>query len=74
MTSTPSEGWYQDPSGQSGLYRYWNGGAWTEHTYDAATAAARSQPRPQWQQPPYPHYGQYAPIRPPLRSTCCVHR
>ncbi len=65
MTSTPSEGWYQDPSGQSGLYRYWNGGAWTEHTYDAATAAARSQPRPQWQQPPYPHYGQYAPIRPP---------
>lgn len=60
MTSTPQDGWYQDPVGQRGSYRYWSGGAWTEHTYDAATAAGAASPP--FVYTPYP---QYMPTRPP---------
>lgn len=28
--STPSPGWYPDPGGVPNLYRYWDGGSWTD--------------------------------------------
>jgi membrane protease YdiL (CAAX protease family) len=42
VTPTPPQGWYQDPAGHAGTYRYWSGSAWTEHTYDAGAT-------PPWQ-------------------------
>jgi membrane protease YdiL (CAAX protease family) len=32
-TAMPQQGWYPDPAGVPGTYRFWNGMAWTEHTY-----------------------------------------
>ncbi|HEY1446136.1 MAG TPA: CPBP family glutamic-type intramembrane protease [Acidimicrobiales bacterium] len=47
MRPMPSAGWYPDPSGSPGVYRFWDGSAWTEHTY---VAASPSPPSPQpWQ-------------------------
>ncbi len=50
-----SAGWYPDPGGQQGLYRYWDGHAWS-----AATSADPSAPPPSQGigQPPPPS-GQY---------------
>ncbi len=36
-------GWYPDPGGQPGMYRYWTGSAWTE----AVTPYPQSTPAPQ---------------------------
>lgn len=36
MRPMPSAGWYPDPSGSPGAYRFWDGAAWTEHTHVAA--------------------------------------
>ena len=36
-------GWYPDPGGQPGMYRYWTGTAWTE----AITPYPQSTPAPQ---------------------------
>lgn len=44
--STPA-GWYQDPSGDVTLHRYWDGTQWTEHTQ-------RSEPVPPAPVPPAP--------------------
>ncbi len=54
VTSTPPAGWYADPTGVAGQYRYWSGSAWTEHIYVAAPPAL-----PQWQQPGPPASPQY---------------
>lgn len=37
-------GWYPDPGGQPGMYRYWTGSAWTE----AITPYPQSTPAPQF--------------------------
>ena len=37
-----SAGWYPDPGGQPGLYRYWTGTAWTA----AVTANPQATPPP----------------------------
>jgi membrane protease YdiL (CAAX protease family) len=50
----PSAGWYVDPSGAPGTYRFWNGSAWTEHTY--AAGAPWQQAPAVVQAPPPPHY------------------
>lgn len=36
-------GWYPDPGGQKGLYRYWDGNAWSAATSSNPQAAAPSQ-------------------------------
>jgi hypothetical protein len=36
----PPSGWYPDPYGAVGLLRWWDGAAWTEHTYAEVTPAA----------------------------------
>ncbi len=41
MTDTPPAGWYPDPS-VPGMQRYWDGGAWTDHTAPSATPAPSS--------------------------------
>src|SRR5205085_3996690 len=48
--SAPSPGWYADPSGQ-GVWRYWDGAAWTEHRSPAAPPAAPA-PAPEPLLPP----------------------
>lgn len=53
--SSPA-GWYPDPSGQTGLYRYWTGTAWTTSV----------TPNPQ-QTPPPPVGGPQQPV-PPVSS------
>lgn len=35
MRLMPPQGWYPDPTGVPGVYRFWNGSTWTEHTYAA---------------------------------------
>ncbi len=37
-------GWYPDPGGQSGLYRYWDGKAWSAATSPHPTGAPPAQP------------------------------
>jgi membrane protease YdiL (CAAX protease family) len=58
----PSAGWYPDPdpSGSPGAYRFWNGDAWTEHTY----AAGSPSPQPQAQQQAQAQAVRYAPPPP----------
>ncbi|MCT2996353.1 DUF2510 domain-containing protein, partial [Propionibacterium freudenreichii] len=43
----PTPGWYPDPTGTPGLYRYWDGRAWTGATTNdpAATPAPGPQGR-----------------------------
>jgi hypothetical protein len=36
----PPSGWYPDPYGVPGLLRWWDGTAWTEHTFAETTAQA----------------------------------
>jgi CAAX protease family protein len=54
MRPMPSAGWYHDPSGLPATYRYWNGTAWTEHTYAAgspwpqAPAVVQAPPPPMY--------------------------
>lgn len=55
MRSMPSAGWYPDPSGSPGAYRYWDGTAWTEHTYAAGNPWAPAQAAVA-QAPPPPMY------------------
>ena len=38
MTVTPRPGWYPDPAGATGLYRWWDGSSWAEVTSDSAQA------------------------------------
>ena len=38
MTVAPRPGWYPDPAGATGLYRWWDGGSWAEVTSDSAQA------------------------------------
>jgi membrane protease YdiL (CAAX protease family) len=54
----PSAGWYPDPSGSPGAYRFWNGAAWTEHTYAAGSPWPQAQPQAQgvMHAPPPPMY------------------
>ncbi len=44
MSAPVPAGWYPDPSGAAATVRWWDGAAWTEHTQQAAPAAAE----PQW--------------------------
>ena len=39
MTVAPRPGWYPDPAGATGLYRWWDGGSWAEVTSDSAQAS-----------------------------------
>lgn len=58
MRPMPSAGWYPDPSGSPGAYRYWDGAAWTEHTYAAANpwSQAAAHAPAVVQAPPPPMY------------------
>jgi hypothetical protein len=38
MTVAPRPGWYPDPAGATGLYRWWDGSSWAEVTSDSAQA------------------------------------
>jgi Protein of unknown function (DUF2510) len=38
VTVAPKPGWYPDPAGASGLYRWWDGRNWAEVTSDSAQA------------------------------------
>jgi Protein of unknown function (DUF2510) len=38
VTDAPRPGWYPDPAGATGLYRWWDGTSWTEVTSDSAHA------------------------------------
>ena len=38
MTVAPRPGWYSDPAGATGLYRWWDGSSWAEVTSDSAQA------------------------------------
>ena len=38
MTVAPRPGWYPDPAGAAGLYRWWDGDSWAEVTSDSAQA------------------------------------
>lgn len=39
MTVAPRPGWYPDPAGATGLYRWWDGSSWAEVTSDSAQAS-----------------------------------
>lgn len=52
----PSAGWYPDPSGSPGTYRFWDGTAWTEHTYAAGNPWAHAPQPAIVQAPPPPMY------------------
>jgi membrane protease YdiL (CAAX protease family) len=56
----PPAGWYPDPSGSPGAYRFWDGAAWTEHTYAAGSPWPQAQAQVQSQgvmhAPPPPMY------------------
>ena len=39
MTDAPKPGWYPDPAGATGLYRWWDGSNWAQVTSDSAQAA-----------------------------------
>jgi len=38
VTAAPRPGWYPDPAGASGLYRWWDGSHWAEITSDSVQA------------------------------------
>jgi hypothetical protein len=38
VTVAPKPGWYPDPAGATGLYRWWDGSSWAEVTSDSAQA------------------------------------
>ena len=38
VTVAPRPGWYPDPAGAAGLYRWWDGSSWAEVTSDSAQA------------------------------------
>ena len=38
VTVAPRPGWYPDPAGAPGLYRWWDGSSWAEVTSDSAQA------------------------------------
>lgn len=38
MTAAPRPGWYPDPAGAAGLYRWWDGTHWAEVTSDSVQA------------------------------------
>jgi hypothetical protein len=38
VTVAPRPGWYPDPAGATGLYRWWDGSSWAEVTSDSAQA------------------------------------
>jgi hypothetical protein len=38
VTVAPKPGWYPDPAGATGLYRWWDGGNWAQVTSDSAQA------------------------------------
>jgi Protein of unknown function (DUF2510) len=38
VTGAPRPGWYPDPAGAPGLYRWWDGNSWAEVTSDSAQA------------------------------------
>jgi hypothetical protein len=40
----PPSGWYPDPYGMPELLRWWDGAAWTDHTYAEPVSAASAQP------------------------------
>jgi Protein of unknown function (DUF2510) len=39
VTGAPRPGWYPDPAGTPGLYRWWDGGNWAQVTSDSAQAS-----------------------------------
>jgi uncharacterized protein DUF2510 len=39
----PPSGWYPDPYGMPGLLRWWDGAAWSDHTYAEPVSAASTQ-------------------------------
>jgi hypothetical protein len=45
MTSQAPAGWYPDPSGVPG-HRWWDGGAWSEHTSPPAAQPVAATPAP----------------------------
>lgn len=47
LTTSPVPGWYLDPQG-NGLYRYWDGAAWTAHTAPVAAPPVPSPPPTDW--------------------------
>jgi hypothetical protein len=64
-------GWYPDPGGRSGLFRYWDGRAWsaatTEHPATAAPPGALGDPTTAGSQPlgrGQAYGGGYAPVQP----------
>jgi hypothetical protein len=42
----PPSGWYPDPYGVPGLLRWWDGSAWTQHTYQAGGTNAPASAEP----------------------------
>ncbi len=66
----PDAGWYPDPAGTAQL-RYWDGGAWTEHTAPQQTPATDPAPSPA---PPAAAGDGPAGIPPSLRSSTLFAR
>jgi uncharacterized protein YxjI len=51
MTATVPSGWYPDPSGASGLLRWWDGTNWTDHTQPSTPTQQPAYQQPATQQP-----------------------
>ena len=68
VTGAPRPGWYPDPAGAPGLYRWWDGGNWAQVTSDSAQAPP---PLPVLAEAPF---GQGGPSRhtSPLRVTAVL--
>lgn len=67
-------GWYPDPSGLPGAFRYWDGTVWSETVADTPygpAPAGMTPPAPSSPPPPPPGYESHAavgPLRPPAGS------
>lgn len=48
---TPEPGWYHDPGGRQGHYRYWNGRAWSEQTSTSPSGDSSGGRWKQWVMP-----------------------
>ncbi len=46
--AAPAPGWYPDPGGSPGRYRYWDGRTWSAETSPQSPAPARGRPPIRW--------------------------